>query len=375
MTPRRRIKPGLCPNLYESDGLYRYRHPYKKTWHNLGRDKAKAVKAAKELNAILLPNHETLIRGVMGLDNKTVKDLILKFKEEILPKKELKERSLYEINYRLNRIEKDIGHWALTKLSTQKIAYYLDINFKGDAYKQHRSVLNQLCRTAVVKGWMKENPVEATLPTLQGEKIKKQRSRLTVEQYQAIYQFAEPWLQIAMDLALTTLQRRSDLLQLKFTDIKDGRLYLVQSKTEKHGDAARLSIHVGHDLQAIIQRARSSGVLSPFIIHRKPLQRQRKQLEAKAHWTAITPRYLSDAFAQARDKTDLFTSVPQQQRPTFHEIRALGGHLYEQHGRTKAEVRSLMGHTTDKMTEHYLQGHVERWTMVDADFRLDWLKE
>lgn len=260
MTPRRRIKPGLCPNLYESDGLYRYRHPYTKTWHSLGRDKAKAVKAAKELNAILLPNHEKLIRGVLNLDNKTIKDIIELFKTEILPNKELKERSFNEMNYRLNRLEKDIGDWELSKLTTQKAAFYLDTNFTGDPYVQHRSVLNQLFRTAIVKGWIKDNPVEATLPTLQGGKVKKQRNRLTIKEYQAIYQQAEPWLKIAMDLAITTLQRRSDLLKLQFTDIKDGRLYLVQDKTEKHGDAARLSIQIGHDLKAIIQRARSSEI-------------------------------------------------------------------------------------------------------------------
>ncbi|MCX4025089.1 tyrosine-type recombinase/integrase [Endozoicomonas sp. SM1973] len=317
-------------------------------------------------------NHEVVIRNVLGLNSRKLKDVIEKFKDEILPNKELKPRSLEGMMYRLNRIERDIGDWELHKINTQKIAFYLDTHFKGDSYKQHRSVLSQLCRLAMVKGWMKENPVEATLSTFQGEIIKKQRSRLNLEQYQAIYQLAEPWLQIAMDLALITLQRRSDLLQLKFTDIKDGRLYLIQSKTEKHGDAARLSIGIGKTLLEIIQRARSTGVLSPLLIHRKPIHRERKHLNAKEHWTAVTPRYLTDAFVTARDKTHLFSDIPKSSRPTFHEIRSLGGYLYEQQGWSKANVRALMGHTSEKMTEHYLQGHEERWTLVEADLKVDW---
>ncbi|MCX4025087.1 phage integrase Arm DNA-binding domain-containing protein [Endozoicomonas sp. SM1973] len=60
MASRPRKKKGLCPNLYEYKGGYRYKHPITKEWHPLGRDKPRAIKAARELNAILLPNHEAM---------------------------------------------------------------------------------------------------------------------------------------------------------------------------------------------------------------------------------------------------------------------------------------------------------------------------
>ncbi|MCU1782866.1 hypothetical protein NTD80_08855 [Pseudomonas sp. 13B_2.1_Bac1] len=66
------------------------------------------------------------------------------------------------------------------------------------------------------------------------------------------------------------------------------------------------------------------------MIHYKPKARRREQIDAKDHWTSVTPDYLTKAFSKARDAAHAYDHVPAGERPTFHEIRALGAWLYEQ---------------------------------------------
>lgn len=86
---------------------------------------------------------------------------------------------------------------------------------------------------------------------------KKKRLPLSLEDFFAIRAQAPHWLQIAMDLAIVSLQRRGDICALTYDKIKDGRMFVIQEKTEKHGVRARLSIEFGPQLEAIIKASRS----------------------------------------------------------------------------------------------------------------------
>jgi enterobacteria phage integrase len=44
--------------------------------------------------------------------------------------------------------------------------------------------------------------------------------------------------------------------------------------------------------------------------------------------------------------------------------RSLGGALLIEKGWTKKQVQALMTHTSESMTEHYLEGHDIPWTEV-----------
>ncbi|WP_220495762.1 tyrosine-type recombinase/integrase [Oceanospirillum sediminis] len=58
--------------------------------------------------------------------------------------------------------------------------------------------------------------------------------------------------------------------------------------------------------------------------------------------------------------------LPENARPTFHEIRSLGGHLLEKTGSDTYAVQALMGHSNAEMTEHYLAGYQQKWTPAKA---------
>jgi len=60
-----------------------------------------------------------------------------------------------------------------------------------------------------------------------------------------------------------------------------------------------------------------------------------------------------------------------RERPTFHEIRALGAWLYEKQGFDRSGyVQQLMAHADEKMTEHYQSGHEQKWVRVRAELDL-----
>src|SRR5690554_1009968 len=353
MAPRRRLpkNKGLEPNLYPNTKggtiYFRYRHPITKEWFPMGSDRTAAQAAARQLNARLMQGQD-LVGIVLGTANQTMAALIKRFREEHLPEKKLAASTQKIFEYRLNRIEKDLGPDLLETFDVQKTADYLDENFQRDAYVKHRSVLIELFRFAIMKGLYKgDNPAEITYAK---SDYGKERQRLTIQGYQAIYNHENcpDWLRNAMELSLITLQGRNEICNAKFTDVSDGIWRVVRQKTQEH-DWAYLEIEVTPAIEAIIQRARRSDVISPYIIHRRP-ERIVKSRE-KSHWSQILPNFLSQTFREVRDATTHFKKMKPRERPTFHEIRALGAWLYEKQGFDRAGyVQQLMAHAAAKMT-------------------------
>lgn len=349
--PRKARNKDLPPGLYERKGRYYYRRPTDGKEVYLGSDRGAAKRAAKQAN-IHLSDDSDLTAKALGVETHTVARAVENWLEQDVAHRALKQGTLENTNYRASRIVADLGRRMVSTVSTQDVAEWLD-GFDGDAYKAHRSILSQVFDHAITKGWTKTNPVTPTKTRKPG--TKKQRQRLTLEQYQDIHARAEEWLRVAMDVSLVTLQRRGDVVRMMFADEVDGCLLVKQEKT-----GPVLEIAIGLELRAIIKRARQSGMVSPYIVHR----RQQRRARGSEHRTQVTAEMVTRAFAETRDLLEVFAEVPANQRPTFHEIRALGGRLYEQAGWSIAEIQGLMGHADEGMTEHYLEGHAGRRTIT-----------
>jgi integrase len=67
-----------------------------------------------------------------------------------------------------------------------------------------------------------------------------------------------------------------------------------------------------------------------------------------------------------RDLVPEIAKLKPEQRPTFHEIRSLGGHLYLHAGFTEEYVQTLMAHSTAKMTAHYTDRHEPEWVTING---------
>ncbi|SEG22044.1 phage integrase Arm DNA-binding domain-containing protein [Marinobacterium lutimaris] len=360
---RSRQKRDLEANLYETGGYYRYKHPQTGKFHGMGKDKSAANAAARKLNAMLLKPNDHVSR-VMATDAVLFSVLVTRYRNEYLPTKKLKQTTMDETGYRLNRLNKDLGHLQVCDMSIRQLAEYLDDSFKNNAYTKHRGLLSDIFKFGITKGLAESNLAEETLAKAADEK---ERLPLSKKWFDQIYANADEWLQVAMDFALISLQRRSDVCAARFEDIEGGYLKLVQQKTEKFGVRAHLRIEIGPSLEKVFKRSRASGIASPYIIHRRP--KRIRESKDTTHWSQVRPEIFSKEFAKARDKVPEIAKLPAAKRPTVHEIRALGGHLYLEAGFSEEYVQTLMGHSTAAMTADYTDRHLE-WTTCGAGLKI-----
>jgi integrase len=134
----------------------------------------------------------------------------------------------------------------------------------------------------------------------------------------------------AMELALLTGQRPTDVIKIKRTDIRDGALWVKQNKT-----GARLGIEITGELAEVIARIsqRPRRAISPFLIQDDNGQ----PLSALA---------LRSRFDKARKAANVSFQ--------FRDIRAKAatdtGDL--------AHSQKLLAHKNRDMTEHYVRSRI-----------------
>jgi integrase len=354
--PRKRANKPLPANLYPANGgkSYQYRHPVTGKFHGLGVSRVQAIADAKELNSLLIPDSD-FVAKVLG--HVTIRQHATWFMESIAPEREYKPSTLEMYQVQIRKLNAAMGDVAVEDVSVQDLAKLLEDHSARTA-NQIRQVAADLFRVAISRGLRPDNPAEATLK----RREKKARKRLTQAEYDAIHAGCDVWAQNAMDLALLTLQRRSDVARMKFENIRDGKLYVIQEKTEKY-DTGYLAIAVGPKLEKVVKRCRDD-LASPYLVHRRP-ERKVKERAGMDHWTQVKPQMVTRSFAEARDESGLFDDVPDNERPTFHEIRALGIKRCKDKG---IDPQKLAGHSTAKMTSNYDSGHDEiRWVEVSAE--------
>jgi integrase len=168
------------------------------------------------------------------------------------------------------------------------------------------------------------------------------------------------------------LQRREDIVtwQKSAVDLERNTLTVSPGKTQGYDNPAHLRIVMSKALREVVLECMRSPVASPFLIHYRPMARNRDQIKTKEHWTSVTPNYLTNAFTKTRDEAHAYDQLPADERPTFHEIRALGSWLYEQQNFPQEYIQTLLGHADEKMPKHYQEGHTEQeilYVDVSAD--------
>lgn len=192
----------------------------------------------------------------------------------------------------------------------------------------------------------------------------KQRQRMTLDEYWAIYNTAPAigldYVQDAMALALLTFMRRGDLCSLRFDEHTDGQsLWKLISKATAQGKPKRLiwQYEAWPELRRIVARCRERSLKHqrcPYLLSRQP---ERIILgETKDHGHQVLPDMLTEDFATVRAASGIYTNRPVEQLPGMHEIRALGSHLYSAE-EDQTAVMNAMAHSDIEMTRHYQSGH------------------
>ncbi|EPI3297956.1 tyrosine-type recombinase/integrase [Salmonella enterica subsp. enterica serovar Typhimurium] len=261
-----------------------------------------------------------LIEKLKGTDSFTVSAWIDRY-EVLLQRRNLSVNTYKIRSNQLATVREKMGEIILAEVTTRHIAKFLEswiTEGKNTMAGAMRSVLSDMFREAIVEGHIVKNPVEATrIP-----EIKVARERLQLETYNAT---------------------REDIVNMKFSDVFDNRLYVTQIKTGmKIAIPLSLTLRAtGLRLGTVIDRcrlvSRTDFMISAGIRKNSPTGN-------------IHPDGLTKTFVKARKASGVnFSNNP----PTFHEIRSLAGRLYKnEHGEVFAQ--KLLGHTSENTTKLYL---------------------
>jgi integrase len=366
----------LPANLYPNGKYWQYKNPITGKKTSINKPMTEAIKLANAANAKLLPlltDDGALLAMITGDAAPKFSGCLERFGKEWLTTKTYAASTLKEIKFKLARYREDLGHLMMGQLDVLTVAEYLD-GFENNAYTKHRGLLVQVFAFAVAKGLCDRNCAELTLVKKEAEK---KRQRHTVEGLNKILEYVGTpvWLKRAIRLGLLSLQRREDIVMWpkSAVDLEQNTIKVSPGKTQNYGKPVHLEIVMGQALREVVLECVRSPVVCPYLIHYSPKARKRTQLDAKLHWNAVTADYLTKSFAQARDDSKAYDEMPAGERPTFHEIRALGAWLYEQQGFEQEYIQGLMGHADVKMTEHYQAGHGDDavvYMKVKADLKM-----
>ncbi|WP_413722656.1 tyrosine-type recombinase/integrase [Sodalis sp. RH24] len=340
------------------DHNYAWRNPITGQEFSLGRiSRREAVAQAIEANNYLEQNYlpSSLLDRIKEIPDFNLSRWLDRY-FIIMDRRELKPNTMKVRRNQIATIKEEFGSMPLDSITTRHIANFLEgyiESGKKSMAVSLRSVLSDIFREAIVAGYLEKNPVDPTRAPTPDVK----RERLSLDNFQAMRITAElssPWIKNAMDLALSTGQRREDIAKFKFSDIRENRLFVDQEKT-----GAKLAIPLDLKLKAVgmvlgdvIDQCRINN-LSDYLVFSNVRRGGRRP-------GPLTADGLTQAFSGVRDASGVqFSANP----PSFHEMRSLAGRLYEaEYGEEFAQ--KLLGHKNLSMTKKYLDARGSEYVMI-----------
>lgn len=355
----------LPPNLYENTaGYFYYIDPGSRKSKGLGRDKARAFSEARAANAAIAARKpSSLVDWVMGKQDYTLAEWAPIYLQMWTEKTDPAPNTLRSAKSYVARIGEASFSWMrLGEIGTAHAAAFLGEFEKASgaaAALAMRARMRDVFRLAETQGLIEagKNPISATYTPSREVK----RERLTLEQFHLVHAQAPKWLQRAMMLALTTAQRRDDLANMKFGDVRDGYLYIVQGKSQ---GAIKLQQDVNIRLQAV---GKSIGeaiadcrdlIISRYMIHHVAHRGTARPGDQ------VSSNGISNAFQEAVVAAGI---IPAEGRtpPSFHEIRSLAQRLYRAEFGA-AFAQSMLGHKNAAMTAKYDDMRGQGYQIISA---------
>ncbi|HCR3771654.1 TPA: tyrosine-type recombinase/integrase, partial [Proteus mirabilis] len=232
-----------------------------------------------------------------------------------------REKTLYDYNSKIKIIKLNIADAPLNEITTKDIASFISNYSKRSMAKLMRVTLLDAFNEAIAEGLLNENPVSVT----RAPKTQVNRARLTLDDFNYAINHTNKKYKNLFLLALLTAQRISDIENMKWSDIKNDRIYITQIKT-----GAKISIPTSLKIDAV--NVSIKEVLG--------------NIEKKGDFICgVKAQSIRKAFLQ---------SLPQKDNmPTFHEIRSLSARLYEDEKGAEF-AKKILGHKSMQMTDRYL---------------------
>jgi hypothetical protein len=378
MSPRRKksvnddLPTGLSPVRLRGVMRLRYRYPSGKDfWFPIGTSRSDAKEAAKLFNAEYRnPMIDMIERG--DKYNRPIKYWLPKVIDRVKKDESLSNEVMSTFLKDCDRLLEQQGNTYTKSITLETVNDFL-IEFtagkSAEVYNRKISFLKKVFSYFVDMSAMTYNFANDK----KAKKLEaKKRTRLKLADYQLIFDAAPSFLKVAMDLAMQTTHATLEISRLKYRDCKfldapeilDGVLVYgflrIHRQKVQTKESSRVEIPITEALKQIIANSRDK-LLSPYIVHR--LSRYSKQLgEGCDHPTQVSSKYISREFSKVRDAVGVYSNLAKDERPTFHEIRALSIHLYTKAG---LDPQSRAAHADAKSTKIYQENHIE-WVRVPA---------
>jgi len=338
-------------------GLYSYTSPLDGREKGLGRDRIEAIRFARAANVEVqrIRGEVTAAEWVRGTPSKSWGAWLTRY-EEICKERELAKatRNVYATHMRRCRAQWP-AQTAVSSIDTGMIAdaiRALTSVGKHRMAQSYRAYLADCFDTAIAEGWSAINPVDVT----RAVRVKTRRARLTMEHVRAIQADPQlkPWMHHAIALALVTGQRREDIARARRPDIRDGAWWCEQHKT---GNRVVIPLGIrldalGMSLAEVLEQCRSTGILSPYLIH------QTFRGGGSKPGAPIAIRAYTNLFTAAVKRLGI--EWGDKSPPTFHELRSLSKRLYDAQG--GVDTKQLLGHRSASAAALY------------GDARGEWVK-
>ena len=227
------------------------------------------------------------------------------------------------------------GELAPDRLTAQQCYRYLDGRRTKDgkpartAARHEMVLLGHVLSKAIRWGLATLNPVRGLDF---GERAGK-RAQVPLGQVEAVRALASERIRVAIDLAVSTGQRRGDLLTLRRSQLTDDGILFRQSKT-----GAEVLIAWSDDLRSIVERAKR---LAPQIPAEYLIRTQHGKPYTARGFSAIWQRLMTKHVKAGGT------------RFSFHDLRAVSADGAE----TVEEARARLGHASTATTlRHYFHG-------------------
>lgn len=373
MAARPRKNNVSVPNLYPlysrkvNKVYWRYKHPVTGKFRALGTNEAEAIAIATEANTRLAEQRTRQILAISdriatskgkAITTSTWLDRYQAIQDDRLKSGDIRLNTYKQKAKPVSLLRERAGMKLISAVDVRDIAQLLDEYIAAGRPRMAqvvRSVLIDVFKEAQHYGEVPPgyNPALAT----KQPRRKITRQRLSLEEWKKIFDIADAthrYMGNAMLLALVTGQRLGDISRMKFSDIWDDHLHVIQEKTGSK-IAIPLSLRlnaINWSLRDVVARCRDYAV-SAYLVH---FFRSTSQAERGAQVKANT---LTMNFSKARDlaRIDWGEGSP----ATFHEQRSLSERLYKEQG---LDTQKLLGHKTQQQTDRYHDDRGKGWSKV-----------
>lgn len=369
MAPRRRniknsdLPTGLVVKEVRGVERFRYRYPNGKDFYfPIGTKRRDAIQATLAFN-MELRSPEKLRMQREDKYNQPLEYWLPKVKQRILADTPLGANAKQQFESNYNFLLEHFGGVYSKSITLETVNDFLALAADGksnNVYNRKLGFLRKVFKYLVDESAMNVNYAEQKLTRT---KEKKKRQRLKLEDFKKMLAASAAdtnlhWLNIAMRLSLQTTHATLEVSRMKYRDVKDGHIRIHRQKVQ-HKEASRVEIPVTAELQKVIDE--SKGLLCPYIVNR--VGRYRDQIgEGCDHPFQVSSKQISREFSKLRDSLGIAANLEKEERPTFHEIRALSIHLFDKAG---VDPQSRAAHSDAKSTKIYKENHVE-WVRVPA---------